>query len=166
MKAVLVVAVLLCIVLSSEASDVLQCTGERLSDGQFYFNMSYDVKEDVRDCETQWLVDEKVAGISDDEGNMTFISPIVMATLKTAILQMCPERLECLLICPTGNINEKQQCPCDASPPTTLPEVGFPNWRVYIYIVGAFAVLVTVTVFIVLYWKRQRLEYAPAEQAV
>ncbi len=52
-----VVAALLCIVLSSEASNIMQCTEDRQSDGQFYFSMSYDVKEDVRDCETQWLVD-------------------------------------------------------------------------------------------------------------
>ncbi len=50
-------AVLLCIVVSSEESDVLQCTGEKLRDGQFYFNMPYEVKEDIYDCETQWLVD-------------------------------------------------------------------------------------------------------------
>ncbi len=53
-----VVAVLLCIVLSSdEESDVLQCIGEKLSDGQFYFNMPYEVKKDIYDCETQWIVD-------------------------------------------------------------------------------------------------------------
>ncbi len=39
-----VVAVLLCIVLPATASDVLRCTGERQSDGQFYFNMTYDLK--------------------------------------------------------------------------------------------------------------------------
>ncbi len=39
-----VVAALLCIVLSSEASNIMQCTEDRQSDGQFYFSMSYDVK--------------------------------------------------------------------------------------------------------------------------
>ncbi|KAK2903231.1 hypothetical protein QQF64_009847 [Cirrhinus molitorella] len=163
MKAVLtilVVAMLLCIVLSSEASDVLQCTGEKLSDGQFFFNMPYEVKEDIHDCETQWLVNGKVTGIHDAEGNSTFIFPIVKMTAKTAILETCPETLECLIMCPTASINEKQQCSCDASPPTTLPEVGIPNWSVYIWIGGsAFVVLVIVIAIIVVYQKRKRSGY-------
>ncbi|KTG33704.1 hypothetical protein cypCar_00037601, partial [Cyprinus carpio] len=125
MKAVLtilVVSMLLCVVLSSEESDALQCTGEKLSDGQLYFSIPYEVKEDINDCETQWLVDEKVAGIFDAEGEMQFIFPIKNLTVNAAILQTCPERLACLLICPSANINKKQQCSCDASPLTTLPE--------------------------------------------
>ncbi|XDV40144.1 hypothetical protein PO909_009279, partial [Leuciscus waleckii] len=117
-----VVAVLLCIVLSSQAADVLQCTGRRLDDGQFSFNASYEVKEDIRDCETQWLVNEKLAGLSDADGDMICIHPVVKATANTAILQTCPEKFECLLICPAGNINEKRLCSCDATPPITLPE--------------------------------------------
>lgn len=55
-----VVAVLLCIILSSRAADVLQCTGGRLSDELFSFNALYEVKEDIRDCETQWLVEVNI----------------------------------------------------------------------------------------------------------
>lgn len=157
-----VVAVLLCIILSSRAADVLQCTGGRLSDELFSFNALYEVKEDIRDCETQWLVEEKLAGLSDANGDITFISPIVNATANTAILLTCPEKFECLLICPTGNINEKQQCSCDAAtPPTTPPEVGFPNWGIGVLIGAiAFVVFAIVTVTIVLHQKRQRRGYS------
>ncbi|KAK7147503.1 hypothetical protein R3I94_010127 [Phoxinus phoxinus] len=159
--ALLVVAVLLCIILSSQAADVLQCTGGRLSDGLFSFKAPYEVKEDIRDCETQWLVDEKLAGLSDANGNMTCIPPIIKATANTAILQSCPEKIECLLICPTGNINEKHQCSCDATPPTTLPKVGFPNWGIGVLIgASAFVVFGIVTVTIVLRQKRQRQGYS------
>ncbi|RXN28175.1 hypothetical protein ROHU_019501 [Labeo rohita] len=146
-----VVAMLLCIVLSSEAPDVLQCKGEKLSEGQFFFNMSYDVKENIQDCETQWLADGKVAGIYDVEGKVEFILPIVKMTEKTAILETCPERLEFLLMCPTANINEKHQC-----------SLGFPNWSVYIWIGGGvFVVSMIVTGIIVVYQKRPRCGYAP-----
>ncbi len=59
-----VVAVLLCIVLPATASDVLRCTGERQSDGQFYFNMTYDLKEGVDDCETQWVINVNILHIT------------------------------------------------------------------------------------------------------
>ncbi|RXN16856.1 hypothetical protein ROHU_027333 [Labeo rohita] len=124
-----VVAMLLCIVLPAEASDVLQCTGEKLSHGQFLFNMSYEVKESIHDCEIQLLVDDnlfhfrgKVAGICDAEGNIESIFPVANMAMKTATLQTCPQKLECQLICPNSNINEKQQCSCDASPLTPLPK--------------------------------------------
>ncbi|KAI2655402.1 Phenylalanine--tRNA ligase beta subunit [Labeo rohita] len=163
-----VVAMLLCIVLSSEASDVLQCKGEKLSEGQFFFNMSYDVKENIQDCETQWLADGKVAGIYDVEGKVEFILPIVKMTEKTAILETCPERLEFLLMCPTTNVSiilsmkSTSALVSDASPPITLPKVGFPNWSVYIWIGGSvFVVSMIVTGIIVVYQKRQRCGYAP-----
>ncbi|XP_077066830.1 uncharacterized protein LOC143720837 [Siphateles boraxobius] len=160
--ALFVVAVLLCIILSSQEADVLQCTGGRQRDGQFFFNALYEVKEDIHDCETQWLVDEKVAGLFEANGNMAFMPPIVNATANTAILQTCPEKFECLLICPNGNINEKQQCSCDATPTTTLPEVspvGFPNWIIGV-LIGASVFVVLMTVTIVLLQKRQRRSYS------
>lgn len=168
MKAVMtmfVVAILLCVVLSSEESDALKCTGVKLSDGQLYFSMPYEVNKDINDCDTQWLVDEKVAGIFDAEGENQFAFPIENLTVNAAILKTCPERLECLLICPSANINKKQRCSCDASPLTMLPEVGFPEWSVYIWIgLGASAVLVAVIVIIVFYRKRQRPGYVLSDQ--
>ncbi|XP_050987556.1 uncharacterized protein LOC127178623 [Labeo rohita] len=85
-----VVALLLCIVLSSEASDILQCTGERQSDGQFCFHMSYDFKDGVRDCETQRLIDEKVADFSEAAGNAKFMPPLAVVMANTTIIQTCP----------------------------------------------------------------------------
>ncbi len=57
-------AVLLCIVLPPTTSDVLRCTGERKHDGQFYFNMTYDLKEGVDDCETQWVINVNILHIT------------------------------------------------------------------------------------------------------
>ncbi|KTG33703.1 hypothetical protein cypCar_00037602, partial [Cyprinus carpio] len=113
---------LLYIVLSAEASDVLRCTGERQRDGQFYFNMTYDLKEGVHDCETQWVINGIVAGFSDADGHTKCMLPLVNATANTAILHTCHEKLECLLICPSASINKKEPCSCDITSPTTLPE--------------------------------------------
>ncbi|XP_058601991.1 uncharacterized protein LOC131521373 isoform X3 [Onychostoma macrolepis] len=120
--AFLVVAVLLCIVLPATASDVLRCTGERQRDGQFYFNMTYDLKEGVDDCETQWVINGSVVGISDADGITECMLPLLNATANTAILQTCHENLECLLICPSAGINKKESCSCNITSPTTLPE--------------------------------------------
>ncbi|KTF84888.1 hypothetical protein cypCar_00037867 [Cyprinus carpio] len=158
--AFLAVAVLLCIILSAEPSDVLRCTGERQRDGQLYFNMSYGLKEDVDDCETQWVINGSVAGISNADGNI-FIPPLVMATANTAILQTCPEKLECLLICPSASINTREQCSCDITSPTTLPEVGFPGQIVGAGIGVSVSVILLFYVTIVLYKKKKRSGYAP-----
>ncbi|KAK2903233.1 hypothetical protein QQF64_009844 [Cirrhinus molitorella] len=159
--AFIVVALLLCIVLLSEASDNMQCTGERQSDGQFFFHMSHAIKEDVSDCETQWLVDEKVAGLFEADGYTKFMPPLAMVTANTTIVQTCPKRLECLLICPSANVRKKMQCSCDNPPPTTLPEVDSPKWNmgVVIGVSASVILLVSVIVTIVLCKKKQRSEY-------
>ncbi|XP_016387684.1 uncharacterized protein LOC107723528 [Sinocyclocheilus rhinocerous] len=175
--AFLAVAVLLCIILSAEASDVLRCTGERQRDGQFYFNMSHGLQEDVDDCETQWVINGSVAGISNADENK-FIPPLVMATANTALLQTCPEKLECLLICPSASINTREQCSCDITSPTTLPEeyllcsteeshtVGFPG-RIHGAGIGVSAsVILLVCVTIVLYKKKKGYAPGRAEETV
>ncbi len=46
-----------------------------------------------------------MAGISDAEGNMPYKFPVVHLSVNEAILQTCPERLECLLLCPSANVS-------------------------------------------------------------
>ncbi|KAK2903134.1 hypothetical protein Q8A67_007847 [Cirrhinus molitorella] len=120
---------------TAAAASVLQCTGERHLDGKFHFNMSHDLKEDVNDCETQWVINGKVAGISEADGKTKFMPPLVMATANTAI------------------INKKEQCSCDMTSATTLPEVGFPYWIVGT-VIGVI-LLLCVIVTIVLYKKKK-----------
>ncbi|KAF4103287.1 hypothetical protein G5714_016170 [Onychostoma macrolepis] len=170
--AFLVVAVLLCIVLPATASDVLRCTGERQRDGQFYFNMTYDLKEGVDDCETQWVINGSVVGISDADGITECMLPLLNATANTAILQTCHENLECLLICPSAGINKKESCSCNITSPTTLPEVGLPDRSVGVWIgASVLGILLFSLIVTILYKKKQRSGYAlcgpgPAEEVL
>ncbi|RXN38135.1 hypothetical protein ROHU_001403 [Labeo rohita] len=109
--AFIALTILSCIVLSA-AAPVLQCIGKRQSDGQFYFNMSDALNNDVKDCETQWVINGTVVGISDADGNINVMPPLVMATANAAIVQTCHEKFEYLLICPSAGINKKEQCSC------------------------------------------------------
>lgn len=47
----------------------------------------------------------KVVGLSEANGKVEFITPIVNATVNTVLLQTCPEKFQCLLICPSGNVS-------------------------------------------------------------
>ncbi|XP_058602618.1 uncharacterized protein LOC131521686 [Onychostoma macrolepis] len=144
------------------ASVVLRCPGKRQNDGQFLFVILYDIKEYFSDCEKQWLVNGTLTGLFA-EGYPSFISPITNLTASTATLQACPENLECLLSCPTGRINEKQQCSCDVSATTSLSEVGFSDWSIGVW--TGVTVSVTLLIFVIiafgLYKKKQRSRFSP-----
>ncbi|XP_026140410.1 uncharacterized protein LOC113116450 isoform X1 [Carassius auratus] len=154
--AFLVVAVLLCIMLSAEASDVLRCTGERLSDGQFYFKMTFDLKEGVDDCETQWVINGIVAGFSEADGHTECKLPLLNATANTAVLQTCDEKLECLLICPSASINKREPCSCATTSSTTLPEVGLPDWRAGVWIGVSVAGIMLLSLIVTMLYKRKK----------
>ncbi|ROL48155.1 hypothetical protein DPX16_6650 [Anabarilius grahami] len=102
----------------------------------------------------------KVVGLSEANGNVEFVTPIVNATVNTVLLQTCPEKLQCLLICPSGNIKKTKQCSCDTTktflttPLTTRSEVGFRDWRIRVGI-GVFVILLVLASGTVLYVKRR-----------
>lgn len=48
---------------------------------------------------------EKVADFSEAAGNAKFMPPLAVVIANTTIIQTCPERLECLLTCPSASVS-------------------------------------------------------------
>ncbi|KAL1252127.1 hypothetical protein QQF64_019923 [Cirrhinus molitorella] len=133
---------------------VLQCTGKRQNDGQILYEMLHD--KGFSDCEIQLIVNSTVVGLVA-EGKPRFTLPITNMTASTATLQACPKNLKCHLSCPTGEINEIQQCSCDIVVTTSLPKVVFSDRSFDVWIgVSAVILLVFAIIAFVLYKRKPR----------